>query len=222
STDLLGLEADRSAFAGGRCHARRVPSVHLPANRPAADAARRGERHRLRVLDVCFDVRHPDPADRRPVPNALDPNRGIVPAHARRAIGLHDRGSSACNRRRHRAGEHMDLAPARRPLMTSLERLGSWLAWTTAVLCAIFLLTPLVVTIAVSFGSSAVFTLPPPGWSMRWYERLLVTRGLVESLGTSLQIAALSTAISLMLGTLCAIGLVRGRFHGRDAISTFL
>jgi len=100
--------------------------------------------------------------------------------------------------------------------MTVLERLGTGLAWTTAALCAIFLLTPLVVTIGVSFGSSAVFTLPPPGWSMRWYERLLVTRGLVESLGTSLQIAALSTAISLVLGTLCAIGL------GRDAISTFL
>jgi putative spermidine/putrescine transport system permease protein len=106
--------------------------------------------------------------------------------------------------------------------MTSLERLGVWLVWTTAALCAIFLLTPLVVTIAVSFGSSAVFTLPPPGWSMRWYERLLVTRGLMESLGTSLQIAALSTAISLGLGTLCAIGLARGRFPGRDAISTFL
>lgn len=106
--------------------------------------------------------------------------------------------------------------------MTSLERIGTLLTWTAAVLCAIFLLTPLVVTIAVSFGSSAVFTLPPPGWSMRWYERLLVTRGLVESLSTSLQIAALSTGISLVLGTLCAIGLVRGRFPGRDAISTFL
>ena len=106
--------------------------------------------------------------------------------------------------------------------MTSIERLGTWFVWTTAVLCAVFLLTPLVVTIAVSFGSSAVFTLPPPGWSMRWYERLLVTRGLLESLGISLEIAALSTAISLVLGTLCAIGLVRGRFPGRDAISTFL
>jgi putative spermidine/putrescine transport system permease protein len=106
--------------------------------------------------------------------------------------------------------------------MTGVERLGTWLVWTMAALCAIFLLTPLVVTSVVSFGSSAVFTLPPPGWSMRWYERLLVARGLMESLATSLQIAMLSTAISLVLGTLCAIGLVRGQFPGRDAISTFL
>jgi putative spermidine/putrescine transport system permease protein len=36
------------------------------------------------------------------------------------------------------------------------------------------------------------------------------------------QIAGLSTLISLVLGTLCAIAIVRGRFPGRDAIATFL
>ena len=91
-----------------------------------------------------------------------------------------------------------------------------------AALTVAFLLTPLVVTVLVSFGSSAVFTLPPPDWSLRWFERLGATRGLAESLLTSLQIASLSTLISLVLGTLCAIGLVRGRFPGRDAIATFL
>ena len=37
-----------------------------------------------------------------------------------------------------------------------------------------------------------------------------------------MQIAGLSTLISLVLGTLCAIAIVRGRFPGRDAIATFL
>ena len=106
--------------------------------------------------------------------------------------------------------------------MTRIERMSTWLVWIMAALCAAFLLTPLLVTVAVSFGSSAVFSLPPPGWSLRWYERLTSTRGLMESLGTSLQIATFSTAISLVLGTLGAIGLVRGRFPGRDAIATFL
>ncbi len=77
----------------------------------------------------------------------------------------------------------------------------------------VFLMTPLVVTVAVSFGSSAVFTLPPPGWSMRWYNQLPATRGLWPSLATSVQIAALSTLVSLMLGTLCAIALVRGKLR---------
>jgi len=94
--------------------------------------------------------------------------------------------------------------------------------WTAALFTVVFLMTPLVVTVAVSLGSSSVFTLPPPGWSLRWYERLADTRGLVPSLVTSLQVAAFSTAIALALGTLCAIALVRGRFPGRDGIATFL
>lgn len=106
--------------------------------------------------------------------------------------------------------------------MTAVERVASALVWLVAGAAIIFLLSPLVITVAVSLGDSAVFTLPPPGWSLRWYERLQTTRGLAASVVTSLQIAGLSTLISLMLGTLCAIALVRGTFPGRDAIATFL
>lgn len=106
--------------------------------------------------------------------------------------------------------------------MTGTEQTARRLAWAFAALAVIFLMTPLVVTVAVSFGSSAVFTLPPPEWSTRWYARLARTTGLLPSVLTSLQIAALSTAIALVLGALCAIALVRGRFPGREAITTFL
>lgn len=106
--------------------------------------------------------------------------------------------------------------------MTALERLTRYVVWTVAAATVVFLMTPLVVTLAVSFGSSTVFTLPPPDWSLRWYARLADTRGLLPALTVSLQVAAISTAISMALGTLCAIALVRGRFPGREAISTFL
>lgn len=106
--------------------------------------------------------------------------------------------------------------------MTRTEQSAGIAVWVVAALAVIFLLTPLVVTIAVSFGSSAVFTLPPPDWSVKWYARLINTRGLGPSLATSAQIAALSTLIALVLGTPCAIALVRGRFRGREGISTFL
>jgi putative spermidine/putrescine transport system permease protein len=106
--------------------------------------------------------------------------------------------------------------------VTATEQLARVLMWTAAIFTVVFLMTPLFVTVAVSFGSSSVFTLPPPDWSMRWYQRLAVTRGLWPSLLTSLQVAAFSTAVALSLGTLCAIALVRGRFPGRDAIATFL
>ncbi|MBV8391589.1 MAG: ABC transporter permease [Alphaproteobacteria bacterium] len=106
--------------------------------------------------------------------------------------------------------------------MTPVERLARALMWMSAAVTVVFLMTPLVVTVAVSFGSSSVFTLPPPDWSMRWYQRLASTRGLLPALVTSLEVAAFATAVALALGTLCAIALVRGRFPGRESISTFL
>jgi putative spermidine/putrescine transport system permease protein len=106
--------------------------------------------------------------------------------------------------------------------MTAIERLSRGLVWLIAGAAVVFLMVPLVVTVAVSFGSSSVFTLPPPDWSFRWYERLPSTRGLWPSLAASIEIAAISTAIALVLGTLCAIALVRGAIPGREAIATFL
>jgi putative spermidine/putrescine transport system permease protein len=106
--------------------------------------------------------------------------------------------------------------------MTPIERVARAGMWLAAIVTVVFLMTPLVVTVAVSFGSSSVFTLPPPDWSLRWYERLANTRGLLPALVTSLEVAAFATLVALVLGTLCAIALVRGRFPGRESIATFL
>ena len=107
--------------------------------------------------------------------------------------------------------------------MTPVEQLGRAVMWIAALFTVIFLMTPLVVTVAVSFGSSSVFSLPPPDWSLRWYEQPRRHRaGSGPSLLTSVEVAAFSTVVALALGTLCAIALVRGRFPGRDAIATFL
>lgn len=91
-----------------------------------------------------------------------------------------------------------------------------------AVLVAVFMLAPLLVAVLVSFSSSAVFNLPPPEWSLRWYEALGRKDGLVPALILSLKVAFASTAISLVLGTLCAIAIEHGRFRGREAVLAFL
>jgi putative spermidine/putrescine transport system permease protein len=106
--------------------------------------------------------------------------------------------------------------------MTPIERLARCGMWLAAAITVVFLMMPLLVTVAVSFGSSGIFTLPPPSWSLRWFEKLATTRGLWPSLLTSLEVAAFATAVALVLGTLCAIALVRGRFPGREGIATFL
>ncbi len=99
---------------------------------------------------------------------------------------------------------------------------GRSLAWFMLVLAVVFLLAPLMVTVAVSLSPSPVFDLPSDTLSAVWYRRVGALDGLADAVVLSLEVAAASTAVSLVLGTLAAIGLVRGRFFGRDAVATFL
>lgn len=105
--------------------------------------------------------------------------------------------------------------------MTGVERAARWASWVVAAVVVCFLLGPLVVTVVVSFTSSSIYTLPPPEWSLRWYAALARKSGLADAVWLSVQIALLSTALALVLGTMAAIAVVRGRFAGREAIATF-
>ncbi len=106
--------------------------------------------------------------------------------------------------------------------MTLTERVANAAIWAIAAATVIFLLTPLAVAVVVSFGSSNLFTLPPPGWSLRWYQRLMNLRGLSGSLLVSVQIAAVATFVAMLIGGMAATALARGRFPGREAIAAFL
>jgi len=106
--------------------------------------------------------------------------------------------------------------------MTPAERAATVAIWTVTAAVVLVLLAPLVVTVAVSFSASPVFNLPPPEWSLRWYQRTARLRELWPSVRLSVEIALLSTGISLVLGTLCAMAVARGDFPGKTAVATFM
>jgi putative spermidine/putrescine transport system permease protein len=90
------------------------------------------------------------------------------------------------------------------------------------VLVYVGLLAPLVVVIAVSFGSSAAFEFPPTGLTLRWFEAFFNSRPFVTSFfRVSLVVGLLAAMLATVLGTAAAIGLVRFRFFGREALETF-
>ena len=78
-----------------------------------------------------------------------------------------------------------------------------------AVLVFIFL--PVVVLVLYSFQDGLVPVPPFKGFSLRWYERLLADRRLIEALWNSAVVAALSSLAATALGFLAAWGLARGR-----------
>jgi putative spermidine/putrescine transport system permease protein len=94
--------------------------------------------------------------------------------------------------------------------------------WPFAIAVYALLLAPLVVVIAVSFGSTATFDFPPKGLSLRWYRAFFASETFVRSFFRVSQVIGLWTAlVATVVGGLAAIGLVRFRFRGRQAIETF-
>ena len=81
-----------------------------------------------------------------------------------------------------------------------------------------FLLLPLVVIVPVSFIDARYLEFPPTKWSLRWYDTFFGSEPWLQAVGNSLQIAAIVTLASVVIGTLAALGLVRGRFLGRKAM----
>lgn len=60
---------------------------------------------------------------------------------------------------------------------------------------------------------------PPPGLTLDWFAVTWNRPDVWAALGLSLRVAAISTAIALVLGTLCAAAVSRTRFFGRETIS---
>lgn len=103
-----------------------------------------------------------------------------------------------------------------------IERITKILTWIIMWGVVIFLLGPLLVVIGASFSASPVFDFPPEEISLRWYSNTAKLESLLPALRLSIEIALLSTTVSLVLGTLCAIAIIRTRFPGRNALATFM
>ncbi len=97
-----------------------------------------------------------------------------------------------------------------------------WYLIPFVVLVYIGLLAPLVVVIAVSFGTSATFEFPPTSLTLKWFIAFFDSSQFVTSFfKVSLVVGILSALCATLLGTLAAIGLVRFHFLGREALEAF-
>jgi spermidine/putrescine transport system permease protein len=84
--------------------------------------------------------------------------------------------------------------------------------WVAGVM--VFLYLPLISLIAFSFNNSRR-TIRWEGFTLDWYGRLAGDDALITAFVNSLTIAAMSTAVSVVLGAMAAIALWRFRFPGK-------
>jgi putative spermidine/putrescine transport system permease protein len=83
-----------------------------------------------------------------------------------------------------------------------------------------FLLVPLLIIFIYAFTTEEKsFAWPPPGLTLKWFGVALGRADIWPALTLSLQVAAISTALALILGTLCAAAVSGSRFFGREVVS---
>jgi len=83
-----------------------------------------------------------------------------------------------------------------------------------------FLHLPILLIFLYAFTTEEkTFQFPPPGLTLKWFAVTWNRPDVWQALGLSLRVAAISTAIAMVLGTLCAAAVSRSRFFGREAIT---
>ena len=84
----------------------------------------------------------------------------------------------------------------------------------------LFLHLPILLIFVYAFSTEDdSFTWPPPGLTLQWFGAAWDRPDIWEALGLSLRVAAISTVVALVLGTLCAAAVARSRFFGRETVS---
>ncbi|SDW62449.1 putative spermidine/putrescine transport system permease protein [Ruegeria halocynthiae] len=120
----------------------------------------------------------------------------------------------------------------RRKLLSYLTPKQVFYHYLFRVICGaifVFLITPILVVLPLSFNAQDFFTftpemlrLDPEGFSLKHYRDFFTNNEWQRSFKNSLIIAPIATIISVSLGTLAAIGLSQSHVPGRRAIMGIL
>jgi spermidine/putrescine transport system permease protein len=121
-------------------------------------------------------------------------------------------------------GDEFDKPPPRRRRGGGGRgRIGDLVLRVIAGLVLLFLFIPIFVIILFSFNQPVgKFNLVWKGFTLENWADPFKYPQLVDALETSLRVAAVSTAVSVVLGSLVGIALVRQRFTGSKPVDTFL
>ncbi len=99
---------------------------------------------------------------------------------------------------------------ARSPLGLKLAAFGGLL----------FLHVPILLIFLYAFTTEErTYQFPPPGLTLKWFAVTWSREDVWPPLYLSLRVAAISTALALVLGTLVAAAMARAKFFGRDTIT---
>ena len=94
--------------------------------------------------------------------------------------------------------------------------------YTYCGLVLVFMIMPNFVVFPISFSSATYLEFPPKEWSTRWYVDYFNRAEWIDATIHSFEIGICVTVIAVILGSLAAYGLVRGRFPGKSFINSLI
>jgi putative spermidine/putrescine transport system permease protein len=81
-----------------------------------------------------------------------------------------------------------------------------------------FLLLPILVVVGASFNAGAFLTFPPQGLSFRWYVVFFHNDVFMRAIRTSLWVAAVSTVVSGIIGTMAAMFYIQHSGRWKESV----
>jgi len=89
-------------------------------------------------------------------------------------------------------------------------------------LVLLFLMSPILAVMPLSFNSESFFTYPMPGFSLRWYDEFFFSTRWTNAVKMSLIVGLSTTVLATALGTLAALGLARSNFPAKSTMMAIL
>jgi putative spermidine/putrescine transport system permease protein len=100
---------------------------------------------------------------------------------------------------------------------------ATWGLKAGAIAGLLFLHLPILLIFLYAFTTEERnFTFPPPGLTTQWFGVAWAREDIWPPLYLSLQVAAVSTLLALILGTLVSAAMARTKFFGREQISLLI
>jgi spermidine/putrescine transport system permease protein len=111
-------------------------------------------------------------------------------------------------------------------IVTSRHRkplpVGTWFLRLVTIATYAFLYLPIAVIVIMSFHPEKYLTFPLPGYSLRWYGEFLKDDLLIGALMNSILLASATAFLSALIGTPCALALVRSNFPGKRLLNSLV
>ena len=99
------------------------------------------------------------------------------------------------------------------------SRAEKWIFSATRALVLLFLYVPLLLIVLYAFNKTNINSWPFPGFSTKWFDKLLHDPVPKDAAWLSARIALAATTLALLLGTGMAFAFARFRFFGREVVN---